>query len=172
MRATATARVKRGVKRVLPQRAIRVLRAVRTSLRSEAWSETTDRLVDPSLRRLAYWPGGRQNPYLELLYSRCPETGFLPSPLIRYSDLNDLSPQAVFHLHWTRGAQLGAASEQEARTMTAAYLAPIEDFVARGGTLLWSVHEEAPHDVAFAEVERELRSRLANLAHGGGLLLP
>lgn len=170
MRATATARVKRGVKRVLPQRAIRVLRAVRTSLRSEAWSETTDRLVDPSLRRLAYWPGGRQNPYLELLYSRCPETGFLPSPLIRYSDLNDLSPQAVFHLHWTRGAQLGAASEQEARTMTAAYLAPIEDFVARGGTLLWSVHEEAPHDVAFAEVERELRSRLANLAHGVHLL--
>lgn len=170
MKAAATARVKRGIKRILPQRAIRVLRAVRTSMRAEAWSETTQHLADPSLRRLAYWPGGRQNPYLELLYSRCPEEGFLPSPLTSYSDLSNLPADAVFHLHWTRGAQLGAASEDEARTMTAAYLAPIEEFAGRGGTLLWSVHEEAPHDVAFAGVERELRARLADLAHGVHLL--
>ncbi len=139
-------------------------------MRAEAWSETSDRLADPSLRRLAYWPGGRQNPYLELLYSRCPEVGFLPSPLTRYSDLEELPPGTVFHLHWTRGAQLGAATPAEARTMTTSYLAPIEAFVARGGTLLWSVHEEAPHDVAFPEVERELRTRLAELADGIHLL--
>jgi beta-1,4-mannosyltransferase len=158
------------VKRALPARAIRVVRAVRTALRADAWSQTASRLSDPSLHRLAYWPGGRQNPYLELLYSRCPEVGYVASPLTRYADLADLSGDAVFHLHWTRGAQLGAATAGEAATMTSTYLGPIESFVARGGTLLWSVHEETPHDIEFPDVEHALRRRLAELATGIHLL--
>jgi glycosyltransferase involved in cell wall biosynthesis len=170
MTSRTRSRIRNGLKRILPDRAIRILRAARGTLQDEAWSTTTAELIDPTLRTLGYWPGGRQNPYLKLLYSRVPEVGFAASPLTRFSDLDDLSADAVFHLHWTRGAQVGASSRTEAEAMTADYLRPIEEFVERGGTLLWSVHEEAPHDIAYVDVEARLRSRLANLASGIHLL--
>lgn len=172
MTARTKTKLRSGLKRILPDRAISILRAARRSIQDEAWTTTTENLIDPSLRRLAYWPGGRQNPYLKLLYSRVPERGFVATPLTRYSDLAELDADDVFHLHWTRGAQLGAGTREEAESMTADYLAPIEDFKARGGTLLWSVHEETPHDTAYVDVEARLRSRLAELADGIHLLHP
>lgn len=54
--------------------------------------------------------------------------------------------------------------------MTRGYLARIEAFVERGGTFLWSVHEESPHDIEFPEVEHSLRTRLGELATGIHLL--
>ena len=166
MASRRRARIRSGAKRVLPAGVIRMLRAVRSSVEDQTWVDTSDQMLDPRLRRLAYWPGGRQNPYLKLLYSRVPEVGFVAAPLTRYSDLETLAPDAVFHLHWTRGAQLGATSRREAEAMTGDYLAPIEQFVERGGTLVWSVHEEVPHDSAYPDIEVRLRSRLADLAHG------
>ena len=172
MTGRATSRIRAGLKKALPDRAITMLRAARQSLQDEAWSTTSDALTDPSLRRLAYWPGGRQNPYLKLLYSAVPEVGFTAQPLVRFSDIDELAPDSVFHLHWTRGAQLGADDREDAEAMTADYLRPIEEFVARGGTLLWSVHEETPHETEFVDVEVRLRSRLAELATGIHLLHP
>ena len=119
-----------------------------------------------ALNDLAYFPGGIQNPYLRLLYARCPEYGFGPRPLARLDHLLRLPAKSVFHLHWTRMAQLGSQTVEEARSKTAAFLDPIEDFVGRGGTLLWSIHEPLPHDCEYPEVEIELRKRLVDLAEG------
>lgn len=116
------------------------------------------------LRDYAYFPGGAQNPYLRLIYTRLPEVGFDPRPLGRLDHLYRLPADSVFHLHWTRVAQLGAATVEQAEETTAAFLDPIESFVERGGTLLWSIHEPLPHDCPFPEVERKLRTRLGQLA--------
>jgi glycosyltransferase involved in cell wall biosynthesis len=116
------------------------------------------------LRDYAYFPGGAQNPYLRLVYSRLPEVGFDPRPLGRLDHLYRLAADSVFHLHWTRVAQLGAKTVEQAEEKTAAFLEPIEAFVGRGGTLLWSIHEPLPHDCPFPAVERKLRTRLGELA--------
>lgn len=116
------------------------------------------------LRDYAYFPGGAQNPYLRLIYSRLAEVGFDPRPLGRLEHIYRLPAESVFHLHWTRVAQLGATTLEDAEAKTADFLAPIEDFVSRGGTLLWSIHEALPHDCPFPAVERKLRARLAELA--------
>lgn len=116
------------------------------------------------LRDYAYFPGGAQNPYLRLIYTRLPEVGFDPRPLGRLDHLYRLPADSVFHLHWTRVAQLGATTIEEAEQTTAAFLDPIESFVERGGTLLWSIHEPLPHDCPFPSVERALRTRLGELA--------
>ena len=116
------------------------------------------------LRDYAYFPGGAQNPYLRLIYTRLPEAGFDPRPLGKLDHLYRLPADSVFHLHWTRVAQLGATTLEEAEQTTASFLDPIESFVDRGGTLLWSIHEPLPHDCPFPDVERTLRTRLGELA--------
>jgi len=144
--------------------------ARRTAARSpdEAWTGQRRALLggDPGLRHLAYFPAGVQNPYLRLLYARIPEEGFDANPLGRYELLDRLPESSVFHLHWTRVFQVGTASEAEAVRQTKAYLGRIEDFLGRGGNLLWSVHEWLPHDCEFPGVEVELRKRLVELATG------
>lgn len=126
-------------------------------------------LVDPSATPrtpLAHYPSGTTNPYLALLYARVTEFGFDPVPLDSTDHVYRLPDHAVVHVHWTREAQLGARDENEARESTADFLAPLEDFVERGGTLLWSIHEPFPHDCPYPEVEIELRQRLADLSAG------
>lgn len=124
------------------------------------------------LSDFAYFPGGAQNPYLRLLYARLPEVGYDPRPLPRLDHLHRMPAGSVFHLHWTRIAQLGATDETDAKTKTAAFLDPIETFVKRGGTLVWSIHEPLPHDCAFPGVEAELRRRLGELAASIHILHP
>ena len=141
-----------------------------TSEPAEQWWEQrlllAGRDTGIGLRDFAYFPGGAQNPYLRLMYSRLPEAGFDPRPLGKLDHLYRLPDDSVFHLHWTRVAQLGATTTEDAKDRTAVFLDPIEDFVGRGGLLLWSIHEPLPHDCAFPDVERELRGRLGELATG------
>jgi glycosyltransferase involved in cell wall biosynthesis len=118
------------------------------------------------LRDFAYFPGGAQNPYLRMLYSRTPEAGFDPRPLARFDHLHRLPPDSVFHLHWTRIAQLGATTLEEAQAKSDNFLDTIASFVERGGTMLWSIHEPLPHDCPFPAVEQDLRQHLADLATG------
>ncbi|MBU1866589.1 MAG: glycosyltransferase [Actinobacteria bacterium] len=131
----------------------------------EAWLEQRLAVAGSRQHRdLAYFPGGAQNPYLRLLYSRCIEAGFDPRPLARYEHLDRLPNDGVFHLHWTRVFQAGAESEEKAGGQSRAYLQRIEDFLERGGTLVWSVHEALPHDCDYPELEIETRTRLGELA--------
>ena len=136
----------------------------------EAWWEQRAQLAGwtsgEGLRDFSYFPGGTQNPYLRMLYARLPEEGFDPRPLARFDHLNRLPPDSVFHLHWTRIAQLGAETTEQAQETTDEFLDTIAAFVERGGKLLWSVHEALPHDCPFPEIEMELRQNLANLASG------
>jgi glycosyltransferase involved in cell wall biosynthesis len=122
---------------------------------------------DPPARdQLAYYPSSRWNAYMRLLYARCPEFGFEPHPLESVDAIRSLPPTGLVHLHWTRAAQLGAETEAEAREASARFLEPVEGFVSRGGTLLWSIHEVLAHDAPFPGVEAGLRARIADLSHG------
>jgi glycosyltransferase involved in cell wall biosynthesis len=133
----------------------------------ELWARQRRILAEGShLTDFAYFPGGIQNPYLRLLYARVAEAGFDARPLGGLPNLDPLGGDSAFHLHWTRVFQVGVGSEKEARTQSGAQLKRIEEFVGRGGRLLWSVHEVLPHDCAYPEVEVELRRRLVELASG------
>jgi glycosyltransferase involved in cell wall biosynthesis len=136
----------------------------------EAWWEQRAQLAGwapgEGLRDFSYFPGGTQNPYLRMLYARLPEEGYDPRPLARFDHINRLPPASVFHLHWTRIAQLGAETIDDAQAKSDDFLDTIAAFVERGGTFVWSVHEALPHDCPFPEVEQDLRQHLADLAHG------
>jgi glycosyltransferase involved in cell wall biosynthesis len=118
------------------------------------------------LTDFTYFPGKILNPYLRLLYSALPQAGYDPRPMRHLEHVNRLSPSAVLHLHWTRVAQLGATTEQDARRLTDAFLDTLAAFVERGGRLLWSVHEALPHDCPYPAIEADLRQHLTDLAAG------
>jgi len=132
----------------------------------DAWWEQQRSLSEGAApqRDLAYFPGGAQNPYLKLLYSRCTETGFEPRPLGQYELLDRAPGSSVFHLHWTRVFQAGAESEEAALRLTERNIDRLEALIDRGGKLVWSVHEWLPHDCEFPDVEVGLRNRLVELA--------
>lgn len=141
----------------------------RTRSDGDRWARQLQHLVPrrtEALDDLAYYPVGNWNAYMRLLYARAPEFGFAPRPLDGIERVDDLPPTSVLHLHWTRSAQVGAETVAEARAKTESFIEPIERFVGRGGVLVWTIHEELPHDCRFPEVEVELRRRLAGLSHG------
>jgi len=116
-----------------------------------------------SFRDLAYGPVGTQNPVLSLLYARCPEHGLLPQPT-RKVDLRTtlpLEPGSIFNLHWTRFVQLGCDTASDASARSEQFLRWLEALTDRGVHLVWTIHEELPHDCPFPEIEIELRRELA-----------
>ena len=170
--ARKTRRLKRDLDHAL--RRVRMLKR-RTGSEDRRWRQQLDALVPrrvTPLTDLAYFPAGNWNAYMRLLYSRCPEYGFDPRPFEHVKAVDDLPPTSVLHVHWTRAAQVGARSPEEAREKTAAFLDPITRFVSRGGILIWTIHEALAHDCPFPDIEIELRIRLADLAHGIHVLHP
>jgi glycosyltransferase involved in cell wall biosynthesis len=139
------------------------------------WTRHVDAVTVPRRRpliRFSYFPRGNWNDYARLIYSRLPEFGFEPRPVASISQLADEPAGSVFNLHWTRSAQAGTATRAFAEQKTQALLAPIEDYITRGGRLVWTIHEPLDHDCRFPDLEVGLRSRLAAIAHGIHLLHP
>ncbi|MEJ7583599.1 MAG: glycosyltransferase [Acidimicrobiales bacterium] len=118
------------------------------------------------LRDLRYGPVGTQNPVLSLLYSRCPEHGLLPRPIRKIDPLKPvpLKPGSILNLQWTRFVQLGCETPSEAAAKSEELLVWLRNLKDREIHLVWTIHEELPHDCQFPEIEIELRSELARLA--------
>lgn len=152
---------------ILRRRQRRAARKRASQTPEEVWAAQRLALAgDRRLTEFAYFPGGIQNPYLRLLYSRVAEVGFDARALGGLPTLDTATGEGVFHLHWTRVFQVGVGSEREAADQSTSHLRRIESFVERGGRLLWSVHEVLPHDCAYPDVEAALRRRLVELAAG------
>lgn len=115
-------------------------------------------------RKMLCLPSTAGNPYQSLLYSKLPsdiESEFAgPCALDR---LNDLDFDLV-HIHWDdrmfgRGED---AAENEAELDTA--LDTLRRFKARGGRVIWTIHNDAPHKPRGAETFQRGRHALGTLA--------
>ena len=70
----------------------------------------------------------------------------------------------VFDLHWEDAVYRNEPTEALARQAAQAFLLALETFLEAGGALVWTLHNEAPHDGRYLELHRELAARLAQLA--------
>ncbi len=114
--------------------------------------------------RLAYFPFGLFNPYLEIMYSACDSLGWNAGPLRQFSEINSLKAGDLFHLHWTKFVTVNATSAQEADRAVIELLGVLDRAIARGVRLGWSVHEALPHECPFPAAEIALRQGLADRA--------
>ncbi|MGA1837683.1 glycosyltransferase [Herbiconiux sp. 11R-BC] len=65
--------------------------------------------------------------------------------------------ERILHLNWTAPiVQYAAETAEEAEAAVDAFLAALDDFITRGGTLVWTVHNTLPHELRFREAELRL----------------
>jgi glycosyltransferase involved in cell wall biosynthesis len=133
------------------------------ALRAVAWAE------EPLL--LAAHPSYLTNPYQSLLYSAAWEEGIAPVRMPRQAQLEELRtlqssgiPTAL-HLHWLHPVQRDAASDADARGLGAAFVRELDDYIGRGGRLVWTVHNVLPHETRFEAAEIALTAAVVERAH-------
>jgi glycosyltransferase involved in cell wall biosynthesis len=115
-----------------------------------------------------FWPDySHDNPFQRMVYSAFPQGWIVRSADIEtaIAALAEAHYPVVFHLHWEDVIYREAASIAVADTLVNVYLELLDAFIVAGGRFLWTVHNDAPHEPRFLEVDRRLRSQLAIRAH-------
>jgi glycosyltransferase involved in cell wall biosynthesis len=126
-------------------------------------------MSDPAMTYdLVFFPDYRAaNPYQRLLYDRLaplhPRAGTIDDAL---RVLDHASPQqrVIFHLHWEDALHRHVSDPDSAARAVQGFLVKLEDFVERGGTLVWTVHNHRSHIAVHPETDRSLRAALARMA--------
>lgn len=119
---------------------------------------------------LAAYPSYQTNPYQALLYSAAWNEGIAPVRMPRPVQLEELAalqsagvPTAL-HLHWLHPIQRDATSDADARALGAEFIANLDDYKARGGRLVWTVHNILPHETRFEAAEIALTAAVVERA--------
>ncbi|VXB20503.1 conserved hypothetical protein [Citricoccus sp. K5] len=119
---------------------------------------------------VAYTPVARMNPYQALTYRHFGDEGLAVSPVLDPESFESLLPLAehtggiVLHLHWLNTVLRGAKSREQAEDLMDRYLLKLRRFREGGGRVVWTVHNLAPHDAVYLNVERALQQAVADLA--------
>jgi glycosyltransferase involved in cell wall biosynthesis len=72
--------------------------------------------------------------------------------------------RTVLHLHWTNKILERARDDATGRAAIAAFLERLDRFTGDGGRLVWTVHNEVPHDARLPELEAELQAAIVKRA--------
>ena len=107
------------------------------------------------------------NPYQTLSYTelanRCSvRYGNIDTALRRLRHVGD-TRHIVFHLHWEDAVYRDNPPE-EAWRLARRFIATCETFTDHGGHVVWTIHNEAPHDGMLGDVHAWIVARLARLA--------
>lgn len=119
---------------------------------------------------LAQFPVLSANPVQALLTRRAWDHGFGPIDLPGLRKLHELRPLAdlgvrsVLHLHWTSGILRRAGSGEAGRRAVTETLRQIDDFLAAGGRLVWTVHNVLPHRTPDADLDAALQREIVERA--------
>lgn len=146
--------------------------------RSDAGMSTPDRphdgIVVTARRRprVSFFPEYRiTNPYQDMLYAALADerVAHVPIENIRRYLRECLEAERldgeVLHVHWTGTILQGLPGPHEAWLSLQHLMRSMDEFIARGGTLAWTVHNVLPHEVRHRTAEIELCRYLARTAH-------
>ena len=107
--------------------------------------------------RVFVFPFWVDNPYLNMLYLASQAAGWelrkSTSPDNFFAQLEEVTAGDVIHLHWTSPLIQRAVSIADATERLAGVTGAVDAALARGGRLIWTVHNRLPHEVAFRQQE-------------------
>ena len=116
---------------------------------------------------LLFHPHPPQNPYQEMLYERCPDSGIELRSLRDLSGLDDgwaPGEGVLLHLHWTHTILREERNSVAAKARLGRFIDVLDRFTAAGGRLIWTVHNVLPHEARFPEVEAKVCQAIADRA--------
>lgn len=144
----------------------------------EAFVEGISDRVDDPVTVLGFQPDYRAtNPYQSLLYSTLQErdrTAVVPvdEPGVFAQAVRRTGGRPVLHVHWTAPVLGPATSRREATERCERYVESLDALRGGSGRLIWTVHNELPHECRFPDVEVELRRELAQRADAIHVMCP
>jgi beta-1,4-mannosyltransferase len=118
----------------------------------------------------AYTPVARMNPYQALTYGAFGDHGLAVTPVTdpwSFESLMAVSGQCagvVLHVHWLSFVFQDVTSAAQARQSSEAFMAKLKSFRARGGKLVWTVHNMVSHDARYHAEELALQQAVADEA--------
>lgn len=119
-------------------------------------------------RLVMFWPYYRANPYQRLLYApQAGELEFCPGTIdaaLKMISGAERPQEHIFHLHWLNFLFDDKMSDDEAAKVADAFVAKLNMFKKKGGSIAWTVHNVISHDAVHHDVEVLLSTRLAELA--------
>lgn len=121
------------------------------------------------VRRIIVFPAWQEsNPYLNIIYLAARARGVHLDGHIRLGSLLDALKMAgkgdMLHMHWTAAVCQKAATAERAAQNLADLAAAIRSFKARGGRVLWTVHNVLPHETRYRDIELELNAFLGEVS--------
>jgi glycosyltransferase involved in cell wall biosynthesis/ubiquinone/menaquinone biosynthesis C-methylase UbiE len=127
---------------------------------------------------VAFFPDYSRNPYQSMLMADLPKLRVLPFPL---SDpvANATPPSRtgrldnyLLHVHWSHPILHAGKDHDEAAQRLERFKTNVRDMKARGGKLLWTVHNVFAHEPQFPDLETDLARFLAGEAEAVHVLTP
>lgn len=119
---------------------------------------------------IGYFPNYAANPYQRMLYAQSAASGVRVVPIADPSsapvvrdDGKELDRQ-VLHIQWTGPLLQVATGPFDAARRLETFKESVSRFRARGGRVLWTIHNVLPHEVRFQFAEIELCEFLARSA--------
>ncbi|OCG73910.1 glycosyltransferase [Microbacterium sediminis] len=114
------------------------------------------------------FPAWRENPYLNLLALAARSQGWRFLGATTYDSLRRqlrrLQRNDVLHLHWTQPLLQTADSAREARERLDALRGDLAALSGRGISVIWTIHNRLPHELAYRDAEVALYRDLARIA--------
>ncbi len=116
---------------------------------------------------LGYTPVGRVNPYQALLYKEMADVGIAVVPIVkswnfeRLAQIRHKASTFVLHIHWTSFVLNSITSYGEAKEKIVEFKRGIDSVVAKGGKIVWTLHNIIPHNGRFFDLEMEVQRYIA-----------
>ncbi|MFF2390812.1 glycosyltransferase [Agromyces sp. NPDC058104] len=129
-----------------------------------------------TLHRVLVFPAWTANPYLNLLSLAPRASGYefdgatLLDSLLAKS--RSLAPQDVLHIHWTSSIIQREITEEDARSALRRFEVMLDELRARSVHVVWTVHNQLPHELVHRDAEIALYRLLAERADAIHIMSP
>jgi glycosyltransferase involved in cell wall biosynthesis len=127
---------------------------------------------------IAFYPYYSRNPYQSMLMADLPKLKVLAFPL--GDPVANATPPSragrldnyLLHMHWSHPILHNGKDHDEAAQRLERFKTNVLDMKARGGKLLWTVHNVFPHEPRFPDLETDLARFLVREAEAVHVLTP
>lgn len=124
-----------------------------------------NKLIHPTHNLMVYTPANFANPYQTLLYSGFKKTIVAATTADKFLRYQQFGLTNLLHLHWDEDF-LRKNDPPRANRARAA----VEEFKKNGGKVLWTVHNEMPHEIADDEEKQFFLNNRAFLCQASDLI--
>lgn len=105
------------------------------------------------------------NPYHKLIYSELKGKYEPNKGTAQTAKLNIKNKRGnILHIHWEENALRKCETITEAKIIGNRLAESVEEFVSDGGRVVWTIHNELPHELEFVDELLELRARLGTIS--------